>query len=391
MSELMNGRSCQRNFRWSLLVTASTFALLASAAALQEAVAEQSDDRPTVWVELGGQLERVDGGQTPYTPPFVLTTPRPDFETISPIDTQRLPRYSIGGEGKITFEPENTHWVFSAGIRYGRSNGGKKVHQQTVAKPYAVPIGTYVTYLTTHVEKFDNIEAKHRTSHTILDFKAGQDVGLGLFGGHGKSVFSLGVRYAQFSSKSDVSISSDPDFHLTFVQIPWFPTTFPPVPFSGPHHAFSGTFSGSHNFHGVGPSVSWDASAALTHSNNDAEISLDWGLNAAVLFGRQKSRTSHHTTGRYYPKYITQYSTNIAYRNPVTPGASIHAVRSRSVVVPNIGGFAGLSFRYSNAKVAFGYRADYFFGAMDTGIDARHTTDRSFHGPYASISIGLGG
>ncbi len=65
--------------------------------------------------------------------------------------------------------------------------------------------------------------------------------------------------------------------------------------------------------------------------------------------------------------------------------------RSRSVTVPNIGAFAGFSVKYPNAKLSFGYRADFFFGAMDGGIDARKTYDRSFYGPYASISIGLGG
>ena len=65
--------------------------------------------------------------------------------------------------------------------------------------------------------------------------------------------------------------------------------------------------------------------------------------------------------------------------------------RSRSVVVPNLGGFAGLSMNYPNAKVSFGYRADFFFGAMDTGIDARHSSNVGFHGPFATISIGLGG
>jgi hypothetical protein len=34
-------------------------------------------------------------------------------------------------------------------------------------------------------------------------------------------------------------------------------------------------------------------------------------------------------------------------------------------VVPNIDGFVGLSFHNANAKVSFGYRADFFFGAMD--------------------------
>jgi hypothetical protein len=50
-----------------------------------------------------------------------------------------------------------------------------------------------------------------------------------------------------------------------------------------------------------------------------------------------------------------------------------------------------LSARYSNARLSFGYRADVFFGAMDAGIDARHSKDAVFHGPFAKISIGLGG
>ncbi|HVP85004.1 MAG TPA: hypothetical protein VMS78_09800 [Rhizomicrobium sp.] len=43
------------------------------------------------------------------------------------------------------------------------------------------------------------------------------------------------------------------------------------------------------------------------------------------------------------------------------------------------------------AKVSLGYRADFFFGAMDGGIDTRESYNRNFYGPYASISIGLGG
>jgi len=60
-------------------------------------------------------------------------------------------------------------------------------------------------------------------------------------------------------------------------------------------------------------------------------------------------------------------------------------------VVPNLGGFAGLSFKYPNAKVSVGYRADFFFGAMDGGIDAHKSYDRDFYGPFATVSIGLGG
>ncbi len=56
-------------------------------------------------------------------------------------------------------------------------------------------------------------------------------------------------------------------------------------------------------------------------------------------------------------------------QNLYTRSAAINRVRT--VVVPNLGAMAGLSFRYANAKVSFGYRADFFFGAIDGGIDTR--------------------
>ena len=51
----------------------------------------------------------------------------------------------------------------------------------------------------------------------------------------------------------------------------------------------------------------------------------------------------------------------------------------------------GVSVKYPNVKFSLGYRADFFFGAVDAGIDERRTKDLGFHGPFASISIGLGG
>jgi hypothetical protein len=56
-----------------------------------------------------------------------------------------------------------------------------------------------------------------------------------------------------------------------------------------------------------------------------------------------------------------------------------------------LGGFAGISYIFPNARLNLGYRADFFFGAMDGGIDTRITETRGFFGPYAAISIGLGG
>ena len=66
-------------------------------------------------------------------------------------------------------------------------------------------------------------------------------------------------------------------------------------------------------------------------------------------------------------------------------------MRSHSVAIPNIGGLLGISLKFPNAKVSVGYHADLFFGAMDGGIDSRKSYDRNFYGPFASVSIGLGG
>ena len=66
------------------------------------------------------------------------------------------------------------------------------------------------------------------------------------------------------------------------------------------------------------------------------------------------------------------------------------SIRSRSVTVPNIGGFAGLSVKYPNFKFSIGYRYDTFLNAMDIGIDAAKKSNVTFNGPFASISIGIG-
>ncbi len=69
----------------------------------------------------------------------------------------------------------------------------------------------------------------------------------------------------------------------------------------------------------------------------------------------------------------------------------VNLQRSRSVVVPNVGGFAGVSIDFPNVKVSAGYRGDFFFGAMDTGFDTAKRSTIGFYGPFATVIIGLGG
>lgn len=49
-----------------------------------------------------------------------------------------------------------------------------------------------------------------------------------------------------------------------------------------------------------------------------------------------------------------------------------------------------IPFHYADAKISLGYRGDFFFGAMDTGIDVRKSTTLGYFGPYASLSVGVG-
>jgi hypothetical protein len=396
MSELMNTHGERSDFRWQLLATVSALALIATVYEADVAIASQ-DDRPMVWIELGGQLERVDSGQETFAPPFILNSPRPPAETISPLSVTHDPRFSKGAEAFISISPRDTDWVFSASVRYGRSNGEKHLHQQSYPKPIFkyYPSGYHTAPAYPLAAKFSDAQVKKSQQHFVMDFKVGKDVGLGMFGGRqGTSVVDLGVRFAQFSSRSNIAFKSNPDwrFSYKYLSFPSAPITNVKIVRSQPYHSNIAHFSTSRSFHGIGPSLSWKASAPVAGSAETSEISFDWGVNAAVLFGRQKARTHHQTTSEYHHLLPGQFRTVPAsrvtlYQNPATPDHT----RSRSLVVPNIGGFAGVSFKYVNAKISLGYRADFFFGAMDGGIDTRKTYDRNFHGPFATVSIGLGG
>jgi hypothetical protein len=384
MSELISARA-PNNIRWQLLATVSVLAL--GIAGTADATGSESS-HPTVWIELGGQLEQMDAGQELFAPPFTTDNHIPAPETISPLSLEHGPRRSFGGEAAISVMPEGTQWVFSASARYGRSNSHKTLHQQS----YPASLGeTYAALGFPLAAQFVDAKTKHRESHAILDFQAGKDVGLGIFGRSGSSTLNLGVRFAQFVSRSHISVNENPDWHFEpkYVSYPSLGLTHWRFGYKQPFHSYAGNFDASRSFTGVGPSLSWKNATQIA-GGDDRSVTLDWGINAALLFGRQKAQTHHQTTKLYhadtgYPRHPSSVTT--VYRNPAT---SDH-IRSKSVIVPNVGAFAGLSFRYDAAKVSFGYRADFFFGAMDGGIDARKTYDRNFYGPFATISIGLGG
>jgi len=408
MSELIQKNEI-RDLRWKLLTEASVLALIGYMATIPVAMAGDSD-RPAVWIELGGQLSQWETSQEAYAPPFVALTPS---NLTPPQKFEKLPRYGMDGTAALTFQPENSDWTFAASIRYGRASNSKRVHQQSHP-------ATFTAYSKVHVSKgagyktttdyspfrplaarFTDAVVKQSQTNTIVDFQAGKDLGIGLFGRNASSTFNVGARFAQFTSKSIANFGEDPDAgfktHIETRKGSFYRYSGTHVRYRQtgqkvyePYHSFAGTFRAERSFSGVGPTISWNSSTPLFGNPQASELTLDWGMNAALLFGRQKAKSHHQTTERYSPgdhlkgTYGNTRATLYDLNHP-------SAIRSRSVLVPNIGGFAGISFEYSNAKVSLGYRGDFFFGAMDGGIDTRKSENVGFHGPFASVSVGIGG
>jgi len=358
MSGSMYANATGWTYRRQLLMTASAFALIAMTSTAEGS--GNDTDNPPIWIEFSGGLDSLTDAHDLFTPSYMLATQRSDFETGSPRDLQRGPHMGWDADVKLTFQPEGTDWVLSAAARYGRVLRHQHEHSQpppyAITPSYGYAIGPFAFYEAT---------ARNMEGHVIIDFHAGKDVGLGLFGARGSSVFSLGARYAHFDSRSDVQLSS----HTTL---------------SGYRaNVFHGTSDIRHQFSGIGPSISWDAAAPFAGTVENGSLWLDWGANAAILFGKQSTRGTHETRAPHRVSYTG--STAVYGSNHST------VARRRSRSVTNLGGYAAISYRLESVKLSVGYKADMFIGAIDGGIDAAKKEDRAFFGPYASISIGLGG
>ncbi|HEV2561999.1 MAG TPA: TonB-dependent receptor [Rhizomicrobium sp.] len=363
-----------------------------------------ANGRPQVWLTLGGDFARLADGWQKFDPLFVSTL-SPAFP--SPLKAEQGPRTSFDWKGKLSYQPEDSDWVLKAGIRYGKSANNHNVHKslpvQTanlvtfppyLAQAFGIPTTATCDQLAAVEARFGghlncpfaegayrdflDIHASSSEKHEVLDFTLGKDVGIGLFGHDGKGTVGAGMRIAQFDTRAHSELNSDPHFN--------FPKTL--TPFTGGRalkygNLYDDITREQRSFHGIGPEITWDANQQVWGNEHDGEVTIDWGVNAAMLFGRQRANIQQSLFGEKFG-----VSNNLTIHYDTTPPA---ITRSRSVTVPNLGGYAGLSMRYNDAKVSFGYRADEFFGAMDGGQDTAKKYNRGFFGPYLNLSLGFGG
>lgn len=381
MNEFHNAVQSGADFRKTLLATASAVALV-SCVSLPEIAQANDGDRPTVWIEGGWHFEDISGKADTFLPPMDAETRALGLPSSIPL--QNILAKTYGAEGSISFRPRHTDWVFSISARYGRARTARNIHQEKdISGPVMKgPLNGAFNVSQTPVFTAYAIEASENAeSHAILDFQAGKDLGIGLFGHGTESVVSFGARYAQFNYRSRVDTHAVPS--ATFEQL-----VTPGILIHPKYRIQTTVFaSWSHierrtSFHALGPSISMSNTTGLLGEPEDGQLAIDWGANAAILFGKQRAEVNHHASVQQFTRF------NVPPSGGPVPTTSR---RSRFVAIPNVGGFAALSYRFTNAKVSAGYRADFFFGAQDGGLDTRNAINVGFHGPFATLSVGLGG
>ena len=355
MSEVIQTRP-RKMVRRRLMLTASSAALVVFA---PSANADDNSSQPTVWIELGGAFDQISRGSVDWVPPN-LTDP---ITNASPKPFGAAPNIGYDFDGAISIQPNGSDWIFTASMRYGRAqHGPKDTHDQGYG------VGTLASAGLTNYAFLNATQQSHST-HAVLDFTAGRDVGMGLLSS-GLSTIHFGVRATQLNENATAHFSA---------------FSSAPAKYSAGKIVHKADALFARSFSGAGPSVSWDGATPLMGSV-DGGVTFDWGANAAILVGRQKAHISLHTADtRYAGKYQYPKIPIVLAQSTVTPD------RDRTVVVPNLGGFAGVSWRLPAGKISMGYRADFFFGALDGGLTTSRKNTTGFYGPFASVSIGLGG
>ena len=353
-----------------------------------------SDDRmPQAWIQLGGNFAQLADEWQHYNPSFLAQTPA-GLPSLAQLE--KKPAASFDWQGKISIQPKDSDWVLNAGVRYGRSGVNKTLHKSQDGPIQTVPVtsfGCLAIYgaapgcqaMKQSQEVVDG-QARSTKEHLILDFTVGKDVGIGSFG---KGTISAGARLARFDTKTNSDFKMQPPhfFAGTIGILPSNVTNF----FISSSDLFEGIAHENRNFHGVGPEVTWGAEQPVWGDVDGGQLTVDWGVNAAVLFGQRRAQLHQSTSDLHCQSGITighPCGVGVGANLPFTTTTKVIS-RSHSVSVPNLGGYIGASMRYRNSKISFGYRADTFFNAMDGGQDTEKTYNRGFYGPYLNVSLGL--
>src|SRR6185437_14189181 len=134
-------------------------------------------------------------------------------------------------------------------------NGTKSYKHQQTNDPNGGLLryhGAYGDLRGAAVYRYAETTAESTESHEIFDFMIGKDVGIGMNG-----TLSGGMRFVHFRTQSHLAVYSDPDYvnpNTKYTGI------------TGPKyfHNYNAIAKNKTSFNGMGPRISWDASAPIS-------------------------------------------------------------------------------------------------------------------------------
>ena len=345
-------------------------------------------------VELGGQVQRQDAPYEAFAPPSFAGV-SDALNTTDEIQNRDLD-WGDGRSVRLTWRPDNSPWSVSAGMRYGRTNGGDhRQHTDVIIDPNtcAFPPGPIANLLcdpaspkysvsASHypVVSFSDVSARDDEDHEIIDFAVGYDVGLG--SAFSRSQLSAGIRRASFESSTLFTGRALDDW---VIPPGWFFLTSTVIESRAELRA-------NREFEGVGPTLSWDAAIPLLGNDRTGHLELDWSVTGGVLFGDRDTQVIGddllRTAGANFG------SDGLSFPIP-TVGTPIETAfdesRSDSATVPVADVSLGLAYEAGRVRVGAGYRWERYFDVLDVGFDEAKEGDRTLDGPYFKLAIGFGG
>jgi len=347
------GQSTSAGGRARLFWQVSALVLIATGVSERKAEAAPGQADGGLTIDVQGGLDFNDTG--PINGLFGGSNALPPTEYGKSGGLKPGEGYQFGGT--ITYQQPGTPWSFGVGARYGRVKGGSGSGHFASSSAYHAYNTKY--YARTHSQTtHENLTS---STHYIIDFDIGRDVGVGLFG-RGVTTAGAGVRYAHFDATVTGSFATSQKYGE-------------PAYYSSRDFQFSrnGTFTARHTTDAVGPRVFVKTVSPLP---GDSGLSLDAGAGGGILFGRQtvKSHVDSHVT----------FSTGSGSYAGV-PVAN----RSSSQTIPNVDGYLQISWKPASSplSVGIGYRVDAYFTAMDAGYAQSREVDIISHGPYLDISL----
>lgn len=355
-----------------------------------------------VWpltLEVGGQVQRVDGDNTAALPTF--------YDAFSgALDiAERGQRADLGWgqtrEITLGWRPNAGPWQLSVGYRQGSLRDTVSGQASWDTEPFCPLVGGPFEAQCTSANpapiwadlqsysRTNRVAAEMRASeaYRLFDLAIRRDLNLDAFS---RSSVALVLQRARLNARTLAMLEGVPDWVIPENADVFFAGERPVS-----HTVYQADFEAHRSFDGTGPLLTWSAASPLFGNLQSGVVELDWSLSGGALFGRQSTRIADSQESEWYYAWSALQASGFQ-DPPQTPTTTTErtvpgARRSTSTTVPMVGATLGLSYRVNSLNLSAGYRWERYIDAIDGGVEDRRTYDRTIQGPTLKLGIGFGG